>query len=78
MPCNSDYKNNPQAFEEINTRKGGLKKEKINVERSTNSSHQNRWDSPIRTLSMGRFCLFLFKQNLLAFQKEVLYNSTCR
>ena len=22
VPCNSDYKNNPQAFEEINTRKG--------------------------------------------------------
>ena len=42
------------------------------------SNHKNRWDSPIRTLSMGRFRLFLFKQNLLAFQKEVLYNSTCR
>ena len=78
MPCNSDYKNDPQGFEEINTRKGALFRRENYVWSTPKSYHQPPWDSPIRTLYVERFCLFLFKQNLLAFQKEVLYNSTCR
>lgn len=79
MPRNSDYKNNPQAFEEINTRKGALLRRENYV-----------WStSPIPTtkligiapsaLSMwSGLVYFFFKQNLLAFRGEVLYNSTCR
>ena len=79
MPRNSDYKNNPQAFEEINTRKGALLRRENDV-----------WSTPLipttkphgiapSALSMWSVSVyFFFKQNLLAFRGEVLYNSTCR
>jgi len=79
VPCNSDYKNNPQAFEEINTRKGALFRRENYVWSTPLTPTTNPHGIALFALSMWSVSVyFFFKQNLLAFRGEVLYNNTCR